>query len=274
MASGAPPLTPPAMSKIPLNDSSDREFQITEMLFSGILAPGAKVTERSLAENMGLSRIPAREVMAKLVTRGVLVRDEKNRSVRLRIYTPQEVLDLFQLREAIEVAAARLACRHASHADLLELEVICNLMEKEIESEEFSQWSNLDCQFHRTMVRCSHNARFIASFDSLIQECQFVFYRHPANWGLPIGKPQGAEAAPTKEEEKAAFLLKRRSQMRLLVEEHRNYLQLIREKDADGVQNLIRTRLQTLSEELVRLLLSRSLPGKIAKGGRGAPPRR
>lgn len=221
------------------------EQSVTRLLFSGELEPGAKITERELAKELGLSRIPVREVIAKLVVRGVLVRDEKNRSVRMRNYSADEVIQLYELREAFEVATARLACRKATVAELLQLEMICDYMEAEIGNYGSLRWADLDRLFHQTMVRASHNSRVVESFDLLLSECHYVFYLHPARKVRPHPDEQWIH-----------------EHMSRVVEDHRTIVACLRAGDADGVQDHIREQMQRSARSATRSIMSEKLSGR------------
>ncbi|HWL54089.1 MAG TPA: GntR family transcriptional regulator [Chthoniobacteraceae bacterium] len=218
------------------------EKKVAQILFSGSLPPGSKITERDLARNLGLSRIPVREVIAKFVARGVLVRGDKNHSVRMRSYSPDEVTQLYELREALEVASARIACRKATEAELLKMEMICEEMETEVGQYGSVHWASLDRLFHETMVKASRNARFIENFDLLIEECHYVFYLHPARQVRPN---------PTKEwiEE----------HMRKVIEDHRLIIDCLRRGDADGVQEQIRAQMRKSALSATRSIVSTTL---------------
>ena len=81
--------------------------KLVRLIFSEAFLPGDRLVERDLAAKLKLSRIPVREGLQKLVSKGILLKDEVNRGLRLRDYGPAEVTHLHEYREAIELTAAR-----------------------------------------------------------------------------------------------------------------------------------------------------------------------
>jgi len=87
------------------------------------LAPGAPLREQTLAAEYGISRPRIRAVFASLEQRG-LVQREPNRGAVVRRSTLAELLHLYDVREALEGMAARLATQNVrpeSWQDLVEL---------------------------------------------------------------------------------------------------------------------------------------------------------
>lgn len=218
------------------------EKRIAQVLFSGDLPPGSKITERDLARNLGVSRIPVREAISTLIARGGLVREDKNQSVRMRDYSAEEVPQLYELREALEVASARAACRKATEAELLQMEMICDQMAEESGNYGSTKWANLDRMFHETMVAASHNPRLVKNFELLIEECHYVFYLHLAR-----------KIRPNPGEE---WILQHMNQV---IEDHRAIIACIRKGDPDAVQDQIRMQMQRAATSAMRSIVAEAL---------------
>jgi DNA-binding GntR family transcriptional regulator len=74
------------------------------------LAPGSELSEVEQAERWGVSRTPVREALGRLTSDGLAVLG-KGRTLVVSDLSPVEVARLFELREALETQAARLAAR-------------------------------------------------------------------------------------------------------------------------------------------------------------------
>lgn len=70
--------------------------------------PDMRLTEESLSNKLGISKSPVREALNTLQAEG-LIRIEPRRGAYLREFTPKEVLDLYDVREALEAHAVRAA---------------------------------------------------------------------------------------------------------------------------------------------------------------------
>ncbi|MCX7308410.1 MAG: GntR family transcriptional regulator [Afipia sp.] len=96
----------------------DRAYaQLSELLISGRMAPGEKLSLRQTAEVLGVSIMPVREAVSRLVADGAL-EVTPNRAVRVGVMTAAQFRDLTQARVAIEGHTAALAARNRNDGDL------------------------------------------------------------------------------------------------------------------------------------------------------------
>jgi GntR family transcriptional repressor for pyruvate dehydrogenase complex len=137
---------------------------------SGELAPGARLpTEQALGQRFGVSRAVVREAIARLKadgyveTRqgaGAFVAGEPGRaSFRLPSeahFRREELGQLFELREAVEVATARLAAERRTRADLAAIRSALGDVSRAIE--EGGDGVAADGAFHRAIAAAAHNA--------------------------------------------------------------------------------------------------------------------
>ena len=107
--------------------------RLVNMIFHGRFAPGDKLVEEELAAALGVSRVPIRETLAKLVGQGLLVGGSRGQGVRMREYGIEEVRQLYEYREPLEGIAAAAAARRATSSDLTRMEIICQQAEREID---------------------------------------------------------------------------------------------------------------------------------------------
>lgn len=76
------------------------------MIAKGELLPGQRVFEKKICELKGVSRIPVREALRLLQAQGI-VRTERNRGTYVTEYTSDEMLEMLELRLAVERIALR-----------------------------------------------------------------------------------------------------------------------------------------------------------------------
>ncbi|WP_084104479.1 GntR family transcriptional regulator [Demequina sp. NBRC 110056] len=89
--------------------TSERVYrQLCDEILDGTLAPGAVLAEVEQAERLGVSRTPLREALARLQAEGLVVA-RGGRGLIVAALSPQNVRELHEVREALEVKAARLA---------------------------------------------------------------------------------------------------------------------------------------------------------------------
>ncbi|MEV8634109.1 GntR family transcriptional regulator [Streptosporangium sp. NPDC051023] len=88
---------------------------IRELIIDGTLEPGTWLRERDLAQRLNVSRIPVREALPVLEAEG-FVKMVPRRGAMVATLTLREAENLYDIRESLEVLAARLAARQAGHS--------------------------------------------------------------------------------------------------------------------------------------------------------------
>ncbi len=124
--------------------------RVIEDITTGVLPPGAKLNEPDLARALGVSRGPLREAIRRLEERQ-LVRCTPNLGARVVAHTPREVLNAYEIREALEGLAARLAALHMTDAQRRELRTV---YEQEVSAARSRGYRS---DFHMHIVRGSSN---------------------------------------------------------------------------------------------------------------------
>lgn len=128
--------------------------RILELIYSTELAPGMVVNELALASAFGVSRGPIREAIRRL--QGIqLVSREPYMRARVVSLSTEAILQLFQMREALEGYACRLAAKHMSD------EAIAALIADLEEAHRLSAPPERRFDFHERIVRGSGNDRII-----------------------------------------------------------------------------------------------------------------
>ena len=96
---------------------SERVFEIVrEQIVTGKLPEDGPIRQDALANDLGVSKIPLREALARLEQEGLLT-SQANRGYFVRGMSAHEADDIYALRLAIEPAAAAYACVVASEGD-------------------------------------------------------------------------------------------------------------------------------------------------------------
>lgn len=93
---------------------------IRERIVTGDLAPGTRLVERTLAEKLGVSRVPVRDALHQLHGEGFLTQESRSGMVVTSI-DRRMVEELFDVREALEVLGVRQAAERATPAQIQQL---------------------------------------------------------------------------------------------------------------------------------------------------------
>lgn len=95
--------------------------RLLEALIDGALAPGARITQESVAEMLGVSRQPVSHALQILKRRGLLIEHGK-RGLAVVPVDARRIRDLYQVRAALEVLAVGLIARRVAAGDLADSE--------------------------------------------------------------------------------------------------------------------------------------------------------
>jgi len=131
--------------------------RILDLIYACELAPGMVVNESTLAARFGVSRGPVREAIRRL--QGIqLVSREPFMRARVVSLSPQAILELFQMREALEGYACRLATAQMSDEAIEAL-----LADLEAAHTGATPLGAARFDFHERVVHASGNSRIVDS---------------------------------------------------------------------------------------------------------------
>ena len=147
--------------------------RLKDAIRSGELQPGQQLVESALAEWCEVSRTPIREALSKLQHDGLVERSERGLMVRER--SPEEILDIYETRIALEGTAARLAAeRRTSHDLMLLRRALTRLAAVEVGDVDAMVTANR--HLHTAVWRASHNVSLI----DLLERLDLHLARYPA----------------------------------------------------------------------------------------------
>jgi DNA-binding GntR family transcriptional regulator len=133
---------------------ADQVFEKLESdIIHGVYARGEVLTELKLVEQLGVSRTPIREALRRLEQER-LIEDTPKGSVVLGI-TPDDLLDIMNIREQIECLAAYYACVNMTPEGLKELEEIVDLQDFYFSKWDTDRLRQADDRFHDAICELS-----------------------------------------------------------------------------------------------------------------------
>lgn len=137
--------------------SGQTTIALREAIIKGDIAPGEKLNEPKLAEQYQVSRGPLREAIRRLVAMK-LVRHVPHVGASVVTLGLNSILELYEVREALEGKAAALAAENMSEADIAKLRVLLELHRQHSEKNEgeYMQTEG-DFDFHYQIIKGSGN---------------------------------------------------------------------------------------------------------------------
>jgi DNA-binding GntR family transcriptional regulator len=141
--------------------------RLREAILSGELPAGSKLVERDLAERFGTSRGPIREAVRELVREGLVVEFDRRGNV-VSTLDARDLTEVYGVREALEVEAARLVVERATDDALRELGRHLEAFERA--GGDYLQNSAHDLAFHRRLVALAGNSRMSAVYEQMLMQ--------------------------------------------------------------------------------------------------------
>ncbi len=183
---------------------------LREMILNMELPPGTRLKDIALAKRLGVSNTPLREAMRRLAADS-LVENIPRRGTFVKQLTAEESGKLYEIREALEILAARLAARHASDGRLEQIAHVAASHMKAVESGNLQQYLTLDRQFHSMIAEGSGNEILVSMLNLIADRIQIV-RRLTSNTEMDVLTSREhleiAEALSRRESELASSLIK------------------------------------------------------------------
>lgn len=200
------------------------------MIIERKLTPGSKILQDKIAYELGVSRTPLVNAL-KMLEHEKLVCSKPRRGYFVRIFSKEEMVHIFELREVLEGLAARRAVTYATEKQIQQLAELFHKLEAAAKSGDQKKYAEEDRQFHRLLVGLG-GKEFLSSILESYNIITFS-YQFKQQEGL-VRKPEKT------------------------VEEHGAIVDAIRNRDAQKAEECIRRHLsqsaQKLREELEKNL--------------------
>ncbi|GGH47420.1 GntR family transcriptional regulator [Microbacterium album] len=200
----------------PLREQAREELR--RRILNGSIAPGQRLKERVLLEELGVSRTVVREALRQLESER-LIRIEPQVGPVVSEITAEEARQLYEVRAALEATAARLAALHATPEDTQALRDSLDTIEQSLPgSEELIELKNT---FYGTLIRASRNeiiGEQLESVQARISQLRRVTLSEPGRGprmvdelrrvvdAISQGDPEAAYAASVAHVEAAAVI--------------------------------------------------------------------
>jgi len=113
-----------------------------------------RMDERTLAEQLGISRTPIREAIMRLEQEG-FVDIQPRRGVFIKRKSLDEILQMITVWAALESMAARLACNEADDREIADLREIATRYSTEDAKARLDDYAETNIEFHLAILRLS-----------------------------------------------------------------------------------------------------------------------
>lgn len=189
---------------LPLRDQVTAELR--RRILTGEFAPGERLVEDRLAALLGVSRNPVREAIRVLAAEA-FVEVVPRRGAAVARLSPDEAVELFDVRMSLEGLAARLAARKRTPTAIARLSALLDSARGAVDGGQLDDVADFNTAFHAALGEASGNAYLNLVIGPMLRRAQWVFLqtarsRAPHSWqehvslyeAVAAGDEEAAEA--------------------------------------------------------------------------------
>ncbi len=136
------------------------------LIDSGELAPGTRLNENELCQNMGVSRTPLREAIRSLATEG-LVELQPNRGAIVSVVSQDDVTEILPIMASLEGLGGRLAAVQMHTDQIKQIRQIHNQMVTHYQKNEVTKYFETNRLIHELITEGSGNQTLVDTINSL-----------------------------------------------------------------------------------------------------------
>lgn len=208
---------------------------IKHRIVHGTLPPGTALVERTIADQLGVSRVPVREAFQRLTFEGLLVNAD---GLRTRTYNEQEMLDIYVYREALDGMSTRLFTVRANELEVQYVQMVLKEMEGAVDEYDADYWEEKDIEFHHAIARGARNERLYRAIGHLYDECFYILRTYR---GGPNARKCG----------------ERPRHLQDVYGEHERIVQAILSSDPESAEAAARASVRRATERMMRVFVER-----------------
>ena len=198
--------------------------EIRRRIIDGEVQPGMSLSELALAEEFDVSRTPVRETFKQLQTEGLV-------EIRPRVGTfvtapsRREITELFEMKELLEGAAARLLAQRGRVPELDQLEENLSQADIAVAADDRRRYAELVEEFHELIIVGADNRKLEGHYRTLMN--QLAYSRLVTTSLSQPGRPSQSDR------------------------EHHNVVELIMAKDGDSAEQVMREHVRASRRALL-----------------------
>ena len=198
---------------------------LRQAILRGELKPGERLMEIQLANKLGVSRTPIREAIRKLELEGLVLMIPR-RGAEVAEITEQNLRDVLEVREALEELSVKLACEHATQAQIEEMKQAAQVFKESLSGDDVTRIAEADVAFHDAINMATDNQKLIQILNNLREQ----MYRYRMEY------------------------LKDRQSHSVLVREHEVILNALCARDAEKALDVTITHIERQRDHILNLL--------------------
>ena len=159
-------------------------LRLRTMLVEGRIAPGAKLNERELCEQLRVSRTPLREAIKLLAAEGLVDLLPNRGAVAVRL-TESDVVNAFEVLGGLEAMSGELAAQRVTDDELTEIRAMHYEMLASFTREDLSGYYRLNALIHTAINAAAKNPLLTSTYQGInarVQSLRFRTNQNTAKW--------------------------------------------------------------------------------------------
>lgn len=165
-----------AESSIPLPLHQRAYEEIKQLIVSGEFPADSFLSERQLAQRLGMSKTPVHIALKRIEAEGfVLISPQQG--IVVRGLAPSDILDHYELREAIEGLIVRKLAGRLDDQQTADLQRSLREQEEALRSGDLARCLELDAAFHLLLASFLGNRQILATMEQLHDKIRLVILR-------------------------------------------------------------------------------------------------
>ena len=142
---------------------------LRQAILRGELKPGERLMVIQLANKLGVSRTPIREAIRKLELEGLVLMVPR-KGAEVAEITEKNLMDVLEVRKALEELAVELACDRISQGQIEEMKVAAKEFQQVLKSGDVTKIAEADVKFHDIIFSATDNQRLISLLNNLREQ--------------------------------------------------------------------------------------------------------
>jgi len=190
--------------------------RLKSMILERKLLPGEKIPQEKLAQDLGISRTPLVSAL-KYLEKEKLVQSVPRRGFFVRLFTKQEMISIFELREVLEGLAARRAALNISDKETEQLRDFFQPYQGLTDITNIKAYAKEDRRFHHFLLEIGAK-EFLKS---ILETYNIIIYSYQ------VISPEGLVQSPNES-----------------IQDHLAIIEAVSRRDGDSAENLMRKHLK------------------------------
>jgi DNA-binding GntR family transcriptional regulator len=190
--------------------------RLKAMILERKLLPGEKIPQEKLAQDLGISRTPLVSAL-KYLEKEKLVQSIPRRGFFVRLFSKQEMISIFELREVLEGLAARRAALNISDKEIDQLRDFFVSFQGLVDITDIKAYAKEDRRFHQFLLEIGAK-EFLKS---ILENYNIIIYSYQ------VISSEGLVQAPNES-----------------IQDHLAIIEAVSRRDGESAENLMRNHLK------------------------------